>query len=258
MGLLANPDAALPALGFNVLDDRKERRGGWVSFSLVVLLHVAGLYAIATWTPRTEWLRLWKPVEVQLLQEEMPKPPEIAPVDEPPPPPPPPARTAAVTRQSEPPPPTPAPRVEAQPVEPEPPLPVMTAAPTAPAVETPVQVVPPQPEAPPAPPPAPAVVQPSVAPAARTVTRIDYIRGPAPAYPMMSRRLGEQGKVMIKALVDETGHAVSVVVHQSSGRPRLDEAAKRAVMEALFKPYREDGRAVQVYVVVPVIFKLEG
>jgi protein TonB len=86
---------------------------------------------------------------------------------------------------------------------------------------------------------------------------VEFIRAPEPAYPMMSRRLGEQGKVMIRALVDEQGHAVDVAIQQSSGKPRLDEAAKKAVMGALFKPYREEGRPEQVYVIVPVIFKME-
>lgn len=256
MGLLASPDAALEAGGFSFANvEPRARRGGWLSFALVAALHVAGLYAIATWTPRSEWMRLWKPVEVKLIQEEAPKPPEVKPLDEPPPPPPP--KPEPVVRKSEPPPAPPPVKVAETPPAPEPPLPVMTAAPSAPAAEAPTYTVPTQPAAPPVPPPAPAA-QPAAPSAPRTVTRIEYIRGPAPAYPMMSRRLGEQGKVMIKALVDETGHALDAVVQQSSGRPRLDDAARKAVMDALFKPYREDGRPERVYVVVPVIFKLEG
>lgn len=253
---LPNPEAALRAGGLVFAAERRERPSGWLSFAIVAALHVAGIYAIATWTPRSEWLRLWKPVEVKLIQEVAPKPPEVAPVEEPPPPPPP--KPQVIPRQMETPPPPPAPvRVEEKPPAPEPPQPVITAAPSAPAVQAQTYTVPPQPESPPAPPPAPAA-QPAPPAAPRMVNHIEYIRSPAPAYPMMSRRLGEQGKVMIKALVDASGHAVDAVVHQSSGKPRLDDAAKKAVMDALFKPYREDGRAEAVYVVVPVIFKLEG
>lgn len=261
MGSIANPDAALRADGFRFTEEQREPRAGWLSFAIVAALHVAGLYGVATWTPRSEWLRLWRPIEVKLIQDEAPRPPEITPVEEPPPPPPP--KPQVVTRTSEPPPQTPVPvKVEPAPPPPEaPPLPVMTAAPSAPVAETPAYTVQPQPEAPPTPPPAtavPSVAPSAVPPAPKTVTRIEYIRGPAPVYPMMSRRLGEQGKVMIKALVDANGRAVEAVVHQSSGRPRLDDAARKAVVEALFKPYREEGKAEQVYVVVPVIFKLEG
>lgn len=253
MSLLANPVMRPGMTGY--FEGRPIKRRNWLSFALVALLHVAGLYGVATWAPRSEWARLWQPVEVKLIQDTPPPPPppEVRPVEEPPPPPPP---KEVVVRKAEPPPPAPTPVVEEKPVTP--PAPVMTAAPSAPVVTVaPTFEVPPQPPAPPAPP--AVVAAPPAAPAGpRTVTGIEYVRGPVPAYPMMSRRLGEQGKVMIKALVDEAGRAVNVVVHQSSGRPRLDEAAKKAVMEALFKPYRDGGKAEQVYVVVPVIFKLEG
>lgn len=257
---MTNPEAALRTGGFSFAEEPREPRAGWLSFAIVAGLHVAGLYGIATWTPRSEWLHLWRPVEVKLIQEEAPRPPEVTPVEEPPPAPPP--KPEVVTRKNETPPPAPEPvNVEPAPPPPEaPPLPVMTAAPSAPVVETPTHTVPPQPEAPPTPPPATAAPSPTPAapPAPKTVARIEYIRGPVPVYSMMSRRLGEQGKVMIKALVDVNGRTIEAVVQQSSGKPRLDEAAKKAVMDALFKPYREDGKAEQVYVVVPVIFKLEG
>ena len=256
MGLLANsmanPLAAFQVAGVDFSGARPQRRGTWFSFALVMILHAAGLYAIATWTPRSEWLRLWKPVEVKLIQEEAPKPPEVVPLEEPPPP-----KPQVVERKREPLPLIPQPKVEEKPVVPEQPAPVMAAAPNVPAaVEAPTFVVPPQPEARPPTPPAPRV-QPPAPPAPRTVAKVEFIRAPDPAYPMMSRRLGEQGKVMIRALVDEQGHAVDVAIQQSSGKPRLDEAAKKAVMGALFRPYREEGRPEQVYVIVPVIFKME-
>lgn len=256
MGLLANtvanPLAAFQVAGVDFSEARPRRRSTWLSVAVVLALHAAGLYAIATWTPRSEWLTLWKPVEIKLIQEEAPKPPEVVPIEEPPPPP----KPQVVERKLEPLPVISQPKVEEMPVVPEPPAPVITAAPSAPAaVEAPTFVVPPQPEAP-SPPPAPRV-QAAAPPAPRTVARVEFIRAPDPAYPMMSRRLGEQGKVMVRALVDEQGHAVDVAIQLSSGKPRLDEAAKKAVMGALFKPYREEGRPEQVYVIVPVIFKME-
>ena len=117
--------------------------------------------------------------------------------------------------------------------------------------------MPPQPQALPPPPPAPKV-QTSEPALPKTVSTTEYIRPPDRTYPMMSRRQGEQGKVMIRALVDEQGHVVNATIQQSSGKPRLDEAAKKAVLDALFKPYREDGKPIQVYVVVPIVYKIEG
>lgn len=107
-----------------------------------------------------------------------------------------------------------------------------------------------------------AVTAPAAAPAAqpagpRTLSSgVEYIEAPQPVYPNMSKRLGEQGKVVLRVLVDETGKANQVVVQTSSGFARLDEAGRQAALRAHFKPYIEDGRAVAVYVIVPLNFSL--
>ena len=72
----------------------------------------------------------------------------------------------------------------------------------------------------------------------------------------MSRRLGEQGTVLLRILVNEKGLAEKVLVQTSSGSSRLDEAGRQAALRALFKPHLEDGRAVAVYVLVPLNFQL--
>ena len=57
----------------------------------------------------------------------------------------------------------------------------------------------------------------------KTANRVD------PTYPPASRRAGEQGTVRLKVLVDTNGRPSNVAVAQSSGFPRLDEAAVEAV-----------------------------
>lgn len=109
--------------------------------------------------------------------------------------------------------------------------------------------------------PAAAVAAPA-APAApvsgpRTLTSgVEYIQAPQPVYPNQSRRLGEQGKVVLRVLVNEKGTADQVLVQTSSGSARLDEAGRQAALRALFKPHVEDGRAVPVFVIVPLNFQL--
>lgn len=93
--------------------------------------------------------------------------------------------------------------------------------------------------------------------APRTITSgVEYVREPQPVYPPMSRRMGEQGRVMLRILVNERGTPDQVQVHSSSGSARLDEAGRQAALRAQFKPHMEDGRAVAVYVIVPVNFQL--
>jgi protein TonB len=87
-------------------------------------------------------------------------------------------------------------------------------------------------------------------------TGVEYIQPPQPVYPSQSRRMGEQGKVVLRVLVNEKGTADQVVVQSSSGSARLDEAGRQAALRALFKPHLEDGRAVPVFVIVPLNFQL--
>ena len=91
----------------------------------------------------------------------------------------------------------------------------------------------------------------------RTLTSgVEYIHAPQPVYPPASRRLGEQGKVVLRVLVNEKGLPDQVFVQTSSGFSRLDEAGRQAALRALFKPYVEDGRPVAVFVIVPLNFTL--
>ncbi|QJD90201.1 energy transducer TonB [Duganella dendranthematis] len=112
---------------------------------------------------------------------------------------------------------------------------------TAHAAPTTAQVAPPAPPAPSTP---------------KTVSGVEYVRAPSPVYPSMSRRMGETGTVMLRVLIGEKGNAEQVTVQKSSGSSNLDEAGRQAVLRALYKPFIEDGKAVPVYVLVPINFQL--
>ena len=91
----------------------------------------------------------------------------------------------------------------------------------------------------------------------KTITSgIEYIQTPQLVYPPMSLKMGEQGKVLLRVLVNESGKATQVQVQTSSGYARLDEAGRQAAMRAVFKPNLEDGRPVAAYVLVPFTFSL--
>ncbi|UUZ46784.1 energy transducer TonB [Massilia sp. B-10] len=86
----------------------------------------------------------------------------------------------------------------------------------------------------------------------KTVTSgVEYIRTPQFVYPEMSRRMGEQGRVVLRVLVNEKGQPEKVQVQTSSGFARLDEASRQAGLRAQFKPYMEDGHPIAVYVLLP-------
>ena len=90
------------------------------------------------------------------------------------------------------------------------------------------------------------------------MSEVAYLVQPAPRYPVESRRIREQGLVMLRVLIDATGHAKAVEIYKSSGHPRLDEAARAAVTHAVFKPYIDGGIARAAAAMVPVEFSLRA
>jgi protein TonB len=85
-----------------------------------------------------------------------------------------------------------------------------------------------------------------------------YLHNPAPAYPALSRRMGEQGKVLLRVLVTVNGDAETVQIEAGSGSPRLDQAALDSVKKWRFIPAKRNNQPVSAYVLVPVNFSLEG
>jgi len=111
-------------------------------------------------------------------------------------------------------------------------------------------------ETPPSPP--PPVAASASGTAVPEMSDVAYLVQPAPHYPPDSRRIREQGLVILRVLIDDRGHAKAVEVYRSSGHPRLDEAARRAVERAVFKPYMDGGVARESAAIVPVEFSLRA
>lgn len=75
-------------------------------------------------------------------------------------------------------------------------------------------------------------------------------------YPEIAKRAGVEGKVYIKAYVDEKGNVTKVEVLKGLGAG-LDEAAIKAVKATKFKPGKQRGKPVKVQVSIPIVFKLQ-
>ena len=86
----------------------------------------------------------------------------------------------------------------------------------------------------------------------------DYLHNPKPVYPPMSRRFGEEGKVLLKVRVTPQGTAEQVDIQTGSGYSRLDSAAREAVQRWRFVPARRGDEAVAASVIVPITFALDS
>ncbi len=80
----------------------------------------------------------------------------------------------------------------------------------------------------------------------------------APAYPPLSRRLGEEGKLVLRVELDEGGRVNIARVVTSSGFKRLDEAAMVAVKTWRCNPPQRNGQPVRAIALQPFNFVLQG
>lgn len=211
----------------------------------VVGLHVLGLWALQAGLLRRA-VELVIPVSVMAEMIE-PAQPLVTPA-----PPPPQPRPAPTPRAA------PQPKPAAQPA----PQPVALATPT-PAANAPAGVIEPQPTAPvaAAAPPAAESAAPPAPPAPPRIelpsSSADYLNNPPPPYPPLSKRLGEQGKVVIRAFIDANGTATQAEVRTSSGYDRLDQAALQTVLKWHYVPGKRAGVAEGMWFNVPIHFVLE-
>jgi protein TonB len=98
---------------------------------------------------------------------------------------------------------------------------------------------------------------PAEAPVVQARFDADYLKNPAPPYPPLSRRMGEEGKVILRVSVNPQGGADQVEIRTGSGSQRLDESAVNTVKHWKFVPAKRGDTAVQSWVLVPIAFKLE-
>jgi periplasmic protein TonB len=201
-----------------------------VGLAVTIALHVALLAMVLSYAPVRRAMHEAAPIIVSLISA----PPADKPVE---PPKPLPMRATAK-------------RVPQHPIVPVP-LPVIVA----PAPSTFATLVPDaatlSPEAPPTP--APVAPPPIVPPNFDAA----YLDNPAPIYPPLARRSGEQGRVLLHVLVAAAGTAETVELRTSSGFPRLDQAAIETVKHWRFVAARQGDHAVAAWVLVPITFTLE-
>lgn len=216
-----------------------------VIVSSVIVFHVAALWALQSGLVHRA-IEIVVPAEIlsQLIEPPAPK------VNPPPPPPPKPVKQP-VTKAIKPtlPPPPQLMAVPNAPPSPNAPQGVTEPQPPAPPIAAPVSVAAAPPSPPAAPPAPPRVELPS--------SDADYLQNPRPPYPPISKRLGEQGKVLVRVFIGANGLAEKAEIRQSSGFDRLDQIALSTVQKWRYVPGKRGGVAEAMWFVVPINFVLE-
>jgi protein TonB len=211
-----------------------QKSGHLAAAGVTILLHAGVMAVLLQFQPVRSAISQAVPIMVSLITP----PPAVEKPKEPPKPLPVKPRIKRVEPQPDPPPMITAAREAPPPpaaAEPQPVTPAVTPAPVAaaPAATPPVSVVPPSLDA-------------------------AYLNNPPPAYPAGARRAGQQGKVMLRVLVNASGSPDRVEIRSSSGFDRLDNAALDAVKHWRFLPARQGDTPVAAWVLVPITFTLES
>lgn len=79
---------------------------------------------------------------------------------------------------------------------------------------------------------------------------------PKPDYPLLARRKGLEGRVLVRVAVRPDGTAESAAVVQSSGHDILDRAARSTIAQWRFRPASIGHKPVAGTIDVPVVFRL--
>lgn len=223
--------------------------GSFLSLLCVCLAHVGLLLAFWVQAPVVKPVDHSRPtvegVIIAMAQPVQPSPAEVQP------PPPPPKKAQPQLSAKPNPNPMPKPKPKPKRVEkpkPQPATPQMTPSQNA--------IAPPIPPSPPATPTQPPAPQPPELPVQAPRIDASQLKNPAPQYPSLSRRLREQGKVLLELLILANGSVGEVRVKTSSGYKRLDKAALDAVKVWRYVPAKRGGLAIPYRYLQPIEFSL--
>jgi protein TonB len=76
-------------------------------------------------------------------------------------------------------------------------------------------------------------------------------------YPLGLQNMGIGGQVLLWFLIDEAGHALRWELKKSSGYRSLDRAALKVAKQMRFRPAQNYDHTVPVWVVMPIMFRVE-
>lgn len=98
----------------------------------------------------------------------------------------------------------------------------------------------------------------ATAPVILSIGAVGYLEPPELQYPPAARRAQEEGRALVRVLVDATGHPQRTALERSTGHTRLDDAALATAAATRFRPHTENGVARAFWVVMPFVFELEN
>lgn len=82
-----------------------------------------------------------------------------------------------------------------------------------------------------------------------------FLHREMPQYPMIARKLGKEGRVVLRLTIDGKGNLINLEVIEKAGYG-FTEAALEAVKKSTFLPAKKDGKSVVSRAILPIRFTL--
>ena len=90
----------------------------------------------------------------------------------------------------------------------------------------------------------------------RAKYKIGTIENPHPEYPIIARKKGWQGRLLLAVHIDKNGNVLNVHVKETSGFEVLDKVSVKTIRDWKFLPARHGDSNVEDNINIPVSFKL--
>ena len=90
----------------------------------------------------------------------------------------------------------------------------------------------------------------------RAKYKIGTIENPHPEYPIIARKKGWQGRLLLAVHIDQNGNVLNIHVKETSGYGILDRASVKTIRDWKFLPARHGDSNVEDNINIPVSFKL--
>ena len=88
-------------------------------------------------------------------------------------------------------------------------------------------------------------------------TDAGFFSNPKPPYPAVSRRMSEEGTVLLSVHIQADGRVDEVKLKRSSGFPRLDDSAMKTVRHWRYVPAKRNGKPIPYWYAQPIRFSLD-
>ena len=86
--------------------------------------------------------------------------------------------------------------------------------------------------------------------------KIGSINNPHPPYPIIARKKGIEGSLILSVSVNNDGSVGNVIIKKSSGHKILDKVSKETIEKWLFVPAKRMGQTIKDDIQVPIKFVL--